>query len=51
VLSDRRSKLNDQFEEEIKVLEAEILERKKPILELRRKIVAGEFTEFEQFVP
>jgi len=33
VLSDRRSKLNDEFEEEIKKLEARIADKKKPLYE------------------
>ena len=46
ILSDERSKLNDVFEEELKTLQNKIIERKKPILEERKKIVAGEITEF-----
>jgi hypothetical protein len=35
VLSDKRSKLSDQFEAEIKALEAKIAAKKKPLYELR----------------
>jgi len=36
MLSDKRSKLNDEFNEACRKLEAKIMERKKPILEQRR---------------
>lgn len=46
VLSDQRSKLNDQFEEEVKALELRILDKKKPIFEQRGHIISGEIQEF-----
>ena len=46
VLSDKRSKLSDQFDEEIQELERRIAEKKKPLYEARRQIVAGEVTDF-----
>ena len=51
MLSDKRSKLNDEFNEACKKLEAKIMERKKPLLDDRRKIIAGELTDFTSFVP
>jgi hypothetical protein len=36
VLSDKRSKLSDQFDEEIKALEAKIAAKKAPLYEMRR---------------
>ena len=39
VLSDKRSKLSDQFEQEIQELEAKIAEKKKPLYEQRRLIL------------
>lgn len=49
VLSDKRSRLADQFEEEIKQLDAKIAAKKKPLYEQRRQIVAGEVTDFAAF--
>lgn len=49
VLSDKRSELADKFEEEIKILDAKIAALKKPLYEERRKIVAGEITDFSQY--
>lgn len=46
VLSDKRSKLSDEFDREIKELEAKIAQRKKPLYDQRRQIVAGELTDF-----
>lgn len=51
VLSDKRSKLSDEFDKEIKILEAKIAERKKPLYETRRQIVAGEVTDFASYLP
>ena len=42
MLSDKRSKLNDEFNEACKKLEAKILEKKKPFLEQRKQIIDGE---------
>tara|TARA_B110000305_G_C19060727_1_gene456979 strand:- start:345 stop:494 length:150 start_codon:yes stop_codon:yes gene_type:complete len=36
MLSDKRSKLNDEFNEACKKLEQKIMEKKKPFLEQRR---------------
>jgi len=49
VLSDRRSHLTDQFEEEVKKLDADIAARKKPLYEKRRQIITGELTEFSEY--
>ena len=49
VLSDKRSRLADQFEEEIKSLDAQIAAKKKPLYEQRKKIIAGEVTDFASF--
>jgi hypothetical protein len=51
VLSDKRSKLSDEFDKEIKLLEEKIAARKKPLYEERKKIVSGELTDFTSFVP
>lgn len=49
VLSDKRSQLSDQFEQEIKALDAKIAAKKKPLYEERRQIVLGEKTDFAQY--
>jgi hypothetical protein len=49
ILSDRRSKMSDQFEEEIKALDSKIVGLKKPLYEKRREIVAGEVKDFGDF--
>jgi nucleosome assembly protein 1-like 1 len=51
VLSDKRSKLSDEFDKEIKLLEEKIAAKKKPLYEERRKIIAGEITDFTIYVP
>ena len=51
MLSDKRSKLNDEFNEACKKLEAKILEKKKPFLDQRRKIIAGELEEYGDLIP
>jgi nucleosome assembly protein 1-like 1 len=51
VLSDRRSKLNDEFELEIKKLEAKIAEKKRPLYEQRRQVIQGELKDFTTFTP
>lgn len=51
MLSDKRSKLNDEFNEACKKLEAEIAAKKKPYLDQRTKIIAGEQTEFGDLIP
>ena len=48
VLSDKRSKLSDVFDKEIKEIEAKIAAKKKPLYELRTKIISGEHTEFAE---
>lgn len=50
-LSDRRSKMNDEFELELKKLENIINEKKKPIYEQRKLIITGELKDFTSFVP
>jgi nucleosome assembly protein 1-like 1 len=50
MLSDNRSKLNDQFEEEIALLEAKIAAKKKPLFESRKTIITGETTQFGDYV-
>lgn len=51
MLSDKRSKLNEEFNDACKRLEEKINAKKKPFLEQRRKIVAGELTEFGHLIP
>lgn len=41
ILSDKRSKLSDKFEEEIKALDAKIANMKKPLYQKRDQIIAG----------
>jgi hypothetical protein len=48
VLSDKRSKLSDQFDKEIKEIEMKIAAKKKPLYELRAKIISGEHTDFAE---
>uniref|UniRef100_A0A7S3IJH0 Nucleosome assembly protein n=1 Tax=Strombidium inclinatum TaxID=197538 RepID=A0A7S3IJH0_9SPIT len=51
MLSDKRSKLNDEFNEACKKLEAQIMEKKKPFLEQRRQIISGDKTDFGNLIP
>jgi nucleosome assembly protein 1-like 1 len=51
VLSDKRSKLSDEFDKEIKALEDKIAEKKAPLYDQRRLIVSGEVTEFGAYLP
>ena len=51
MLSDERSKINDEFEKEVKALEAKFMERKKPLLQKRNDIVLGKITEFTEYLP
>ena len=51
MLSDERSKINDEFEKEVKALEAKFNERKKPLLQKRNDIVLGKITEFAEYLP
>jgi len=46
MLSDKRSKLNDEFNEACKKLEAKILEKKKPFLDQRKEIIAGDLENY-----
>lgn len=46
VLADKRSKINDEFEAEVKELENKIAEKKKPHFDRRREIIEGKFKEF-----
>ena len=48
VLSDKRSKLSDQFDKEITEIEQKIAAKKKPLYELRAKIISGEHTDFAE---
>jgi hypothetical protein len=50
MLSDKRSKLNDEFNEVCKQIENKILEKKRPLFEKRRQIVAGETVEFGDLI-
>jgi len=49
VLSDKRSHLSDEFEQEIKSLDAKIAAKKQPLYEQRRLIIAGEVKEFNSY--
>jgi nucleosome assembly protein 1-like 1 len=51
MLSDRRSKLNDEFNEACKKLEKKITEKKAPFLEKRQKIIAGELEDYGDLIP
>ena len=47
VFSDERSKINDEFEKEVRELSESFERRKIPILEKRDKILAGTLTDFD----
>lgn len=49
VLSDKRSALADQFEKEIKELDAKIAAKKQPLYDQRRQIIEGQLTDFSSF--
>jgi nucleosome assembly protein 1-like 1 len=51
MLSDERSRINDEFEKELKALEAKMQVRRAPILEKRAKILKGEDTNFGEYLP
>jgi hypothetical protein len=51
MLSDERSKINDLFEAEEKLLEAKFREKKQPLLDKRNDIVLGKITDFSEFTP
>merc|ERR1719162_91169 len=46
MLSDERSKINDEFEKEVKALEDKFRTKKQPLLEMRNDIVLGKATDF-----
>jgi len=50
MLSDERSRINDNFEKELKALEAKMELRRAPILEQRAKIIAGEVENFDEYL-
>lgn len=49
VLSDKRSKLSDEFDKEIKKIEQQIAAKKKPLYDTRAKIISGEFNDFTEY--
>jgi nucleosome assembly protein 1-like 1 len=51
MLSDQRSKLNDEFNDACKKLEAKINEKKRPFLEQRKKIISGVQEEYGDLLP
>ena len=51
MISDERSRINDEFEKEVKALEAEFNAKKKPLLERRNDIVLGKVTDFAEYIP
>ena len=50
MLSDKRSKLNDEFNEACKQIEAKIRAKKKPFLDQRKTIIAGEDVDVSEHV-
>jgi len=50
MLSDERSKINDEFDLKVKDLQMKFAEKKRPLLEHRNKIVSGEVTDFSDYV-
>lgn len=51
MISDERSRINDEFEKEVKALEAKFNAKKKPLLEKRNDIVLGKVTDFAEYIP
>lgn len=49
MLSDERSKINDEYEKEVKALEEKFRQRKNPLLEKRNDIILGKITEFDEY--
>ena len=49
ILSDKRSKLSDDFDREIKEIEQKIAAKKKPLYELRQKIVEGTVNDLGEY--
>jgi len=50
MLSDKRSKLNDEFNEACKKLEMQIAEKKKPLLMRRKEILQGDHDLFYEYI-
>lgn len=50
MLSDKRSKLNEEFNEACKKLEAKIMEKKKPLYEKRKTFISGESEDFGELI-
>ena len=50
MLSDERSRINDEFEKELKALEAKIELKRAPLLAKRAQILKGELTNFDEFL-
>ena len=50
MLSDKRSKLNEEFNDACKKLEAKIMEKKKPLYDQRKAIIAGHNEQFGDLV-
>lgn len=46
ILSDKRSKISDEFDKELKELEKRIAEKKKPLYETRNYIISGKINDF-----
>jgi len=51
MLSDQRSKINDGFNKEAKILEAKFAAKKQPLFETRKQIISGEVTDFAEYIP
>ncbi len=49
VLSDKRSKLSDEFDKEIKLIEQQMAAKKKPLYDTRAKIISGEHNDFTDY--
>ena len=51
MLSDKRSKLNDEFNEACEKIEKKIREKQKPLYDQRKEIITGNTTEFGDLIP
>ena len=51
MLSDERSRINDEYEKEVKALEAKYREKKRPMLERRNEIVLGKVDNYDEYLP
>ena len=51
MLSDERSRINDEFEKELKALEAKMELKRAPIIAKRAQITKGEVTNFDEYLP